>query len=286
AAQRLRRIGGSHALRALRSTETRALLQSIFGDGANLEMISAWVHELSEGCPRVALDLSQHLVDSGVARYEHGGWALPTSLTGIDLPQSLEQAILARLAGLSPAARTCAEALSLTVESEPLLLEEYPKLIGTDDSEELFAALNELVAAQVLVGSGGAYAFVHDAMRAAVSRSVTRERRVELHFRLADVYGSEKDPANLVRAHHLNMAGDERAAFAALARFISDRAEYVVRGYRFLRSADGAALYERLFEWGLENQVDKSELLRLGRGLFGLVSVGSGRLTRHAPFIM
>jgi hypothetical protein len=116
-APRFRRIGGSHTLRALRAGETRALVESIFGDAQGVDMISAWVHELSQGSPRVAVESCQHLVDRALARYENGAWVLPVSLSGARLPADLEQAILSRVRGLGARARTLAEGFSLCVEA-------------------------------------------------------------------------------------------------------------------------------------------------------------------------
>jgi hypothetical protein len=283
---RFRRLGGSHTLRPLRSYETRALVASMFDDAAGVEMIATWIHELSEGCPRVAIELSQHLVDSGVARYESGSWALPVSLSGLNLPEDLGQAILLRVSELSPRARELAEGLSLCVEGEPLVLEEYPALLGLAEPEETFGALNELVAAHVLVGSGSAYSFVHDAMRAAVERSIPVEARGALHRRLAEIYRSGSNKASIVAAHHLLRAGNEASAFAILARFTAVRDEYAVRGYRFLRSPEGGRLHESLLDWGFANGAPLPDLLRIGMQLFGIASLAFGDVNRHAPLVM
>ncbi|HVW26950.1 MAG TPA: AAA family ATPase [Polyangiaceae bacterium] len=285
-AARFRRLGGSHTLRPLRSYETRALVASIFDDAAGVEMVSAWIHELSEGCPRIAIELSQHLVDSGLARYESAAWVLPVSLSGLNLPEDLEQAILLRVADLGPRARTLAEGLSLCVEGEPLLLEEYSALLGVAEPEETFGALNELVAAQILVGSGSAYAFVHDAMRDAVARSIPDETRTMLHLRLADIYRRSSNRASIVASHHLMLAGDEPGAFAILARFTAERDEYVVRGYRFLRSSEGGRLHESLLDWGFASKAPMQDLLRIGMQLFGIAAVAFGDVNRHAPLVM
>jgi hypothetical protein len=284
--QRFRRLGGSHALRPLRPDETAALLSSIFGDSGNIETISAWAHELSEGCPRVAVDLAQHLVDCGVAHHERGGWALPQSLAGLDLPTTLDQAIAARIAAQSPMARRLAEALSLTVPVEPLHFDQYPALFADIDSEELFTALNELVAGQILVGNGASYSFIHDGMRVAFERGVPDDRRRELHLRLAAIYRREPARTSVVGAYHHLLAGEEAAAFAALYRFVSERDEYFVGSYRFLRSPEGALLYDRAFEWGVREGAPKAQLLRVGRAVLGLAAVAFLELARHAPFIM
>ncbi|HEX3597980.1 MAG TPA: protein kinase, partial [Polyangiaceae bacterium] len=283
---RFRNLGGAHTLRPLGPSETRALVASIFGDGAGVEMIAPWIHELSEGSPRVALELSQHLVDSGIARYESGAWVLPGSLHGLDLPSSFEQAMSLRVASLGPMARMLAQGLSLSVDGEPLLLEEYPALLATAEPEDLLGALNELVAAQILVGRGGAYGFVHEAMRVAVERSVSDDARADFHRRLADIYRAGSTRASVVAAHHLLLSGDEGSAFATLARFIAERDEYWVRGYRFLRSRDGGALHERLLDWGFSHGAPMPDIIRIARQLFGLANFAFGNANRHAPFVM
>jgi hypothetical protein len=283
---RFRSLGGTHTLRALAPNETRALVASIFGDGSGVEMVAAWIHELSEGSPRVALELSQHLVDAGIARYENGAWVLPGSLQGLDLPSSFEQAMSLRVASLGPMARMLAQGLSLTVEGEPLLLEEYPALLSATEPEEILGALNELVAAQILVGRGGAYGFVHEAMRAAVERSVRSKARADFHRRLAEIYRAGSTRANVVAAQHLLLSGDEGGAFETLARFIAERDEYQVRGYRFLRSRDGGALHERLLDWGFSHGAPMPEIVRIARQLFGLANFAFGDAERHAPFVM
>jgi hypothetical protein len=284
--QRLRRLGGSHALRPLRPEETFALLASIFGDSGNMGSISVWAHQVSEGCPRIAIDLAQHLVDSGVAHHERNGWVLPKSLSGLDLPKTLDQAIEVRIEAQSPMARRLGEALSLTVPVEPLHLDQYPALFAEVDSEELFTALNELVAGQVLVGNGASYSFVHDGMRAAFERSVPEGRRRELHLRLAAIYGSAPERASVVAAYHHLLAGREAEAFSTVYRFVTERDVYFVRAYRFLRSPEGALLYERLFEWGVRDGAPKNQLVRIGRAVLGLASVAFPELARHAPFVM
>ena len=283
---RFRSLGGTHTLRPLGPSELRALVASIFGDGAGVEMVAAWIHELSEGSPRVALELSQHLVDSGIARYESGAWVLPRSLHGLDLPSSFEQVMSLRVSSLGPTARLLAQGLSLTVEGEPLLLEEYPALLEAAEPEEILGALDELGVAQILVGRGGTYGFVHEAMRLAVERSMSGDARADFHLRLAEIYRAGSTRASVVAAHHLLHSGDESGAFETLSRFVAERDEYWVRGYRFLRSRDGGALHERLLDWGFSHEAPMPNIIRIARQLFGLANFAFGDAERHAPFVM
>lgn len=285
-ASRFRRMGGSHTLRTLRADETRALVASMFADARGVEMIVAWVHELAQGSPRVTVELCQHLVERGLARFEGGVWTLPVSLSGLRLPKDLEEAILSRVEGLGACARLLAEGLSLCVDGEPLLLQEYTALLGAVEPEEMLAAVDELVAAHVLVGHAGAHAFVHDAMRAAVQGAMASETAAVLHRRLAAIHGARSLRASIVAAHHLLRAGDEAAAFVMLARFTAERDDYVVRGYRFLRSPEGARVHERLLDWGFANGAPIADILRIAMQLFGNASVAFGDPERYVQRIM
>ena len=47
------------------------------------------------------MELAQHLVDRGLARYEAGSWSLPRALDEADLPNTLAASLAARLLELS-----------------------------------------------------------------------------------------------------------------------------------------------------------------------------------------
>ncbi len=285
AVQRFRQFGSSHLLRALRPTHTYELLKSVFGDVPHVEDVAGWVHSLAEGSPRIALSLAHHLVDRGVARYEHGGWVLPASLQGLDLPSSLDQALDQSVAALSPIGRALAQALALMSE-EPLFVEEYPELVDRSDAPRVFDGLRELVAASVLTARGATYRFSHDALRRAVTRGIPAARVSELHDRLARAYVSGRTPATAVAAYHEYLAGDPRRAFATFAAFVSNRRELEVRGWSFLRSKSGAAFFDELFDWAVAHDASPAQLILVGRTLLGLGASVDPRLIRHAPTVL
>lgn len=282
---RFRQFGSSHLLRPLRSSHTALLVKSVFGDVPHVDDVASWVHSLAEGSPRIALSLAHHLVDRGVARYEQGGWVLPSSLQGLDLPKSLDQALDEEVAALSPIARALAESLAL-VSEEPLLVEEYPELVDPSDAPRVFDALRELVAASVLVARGSTYLFEHAALKRAVERGIPQERRPFLHERLARAYGSGSTPAPAVAAYHQYLSGDPRRAFATFAAFVSNRRDLNVRGWSFLRSKAGAAFYDELFDWSVQHDVSPAEQVLVGRTLLGLGASVEARLMRHAPTVL
>lgn len=283
--ERMRHAGGSIALVPFRPADTRALMTAVFGDAPHTEAIADWVHRLSEGNPRTAFELAQHLVDRGLARYHEGGWILPSSFEGLNLPESVDQALDARVAALGPDARRLAEALALTSDGDPLLLNEFPAL--TDGKlGALFGALNELVSASVLIASGGTYAFVHREVKEAVWRGIPRDRLTEIHRSIANAYASGLDRVSMLAAHHLFAAGDRTEAFRVAVEAVNERTDYFARGNSFIRTPAGAETVEALLEWGRAHAMPAKDLSLIARAVLQLASVGDARLVRHAPLIL
>ncbi|HVU02593.1 MAG TPA: protein kinase [Polyangiaceae bacterium] len=286
AVERMRRAGGGLRLRPLKEAETQALVSSVFGDVPHGVEVSAWAHRISRGVPRTTLELLQRLVDSGLARYEGGGWVLPASLDGLELPASVDAALDARVRGLEDGARRIAEALCLTNEHEPLLVTEYPALLDEASQREIFSRLNALVSGSILVDAGSTYVFANPEIRSAVLRGVSEARRKELHGRLAAAYRSGPAPLDEVAAHHLLQAGDPAAAFRLLATGARGRRGLFGRGMGFLRTPEAADTVDRLYEWGREHGAAARDLAPVSLAVVQLASMGNGPMFRHAPEIL
>ncbi len=123
--------------------QTESLLQSIFGDIDHLRSLTDRLHRLSSGSPGALMQLAQHLLDRGVVRYQAGSWLLPAQLDPGDLPSSLQAALEAKLARLSPMSARLAMGLSL-VEPEGLSLDEIKLLLDCDDTHAVLSAVDEL----------------------------------------------------------------------------------------------------------------------------------------------
>lgn len=284
--RRLRDSGYSLSLRPFVANETRELLSSVFGDVPHLDEVSGWVHRLCGGLPGTALELAQHLVDSGLARYGDGGWRLPPSLESLDLPDGVDAALDARIASLGEGARLIAEALSLTSDHDPLLVVEYVELLDERTKREIFVHLNELVSSSVLVDTGDSYVFSNREIRDAVRRRLPPEALPALHRRIAQAYCSGREPVNDCAAHHLFLAGDTAAAFQLMAAAVRDRSNLFARGTSFFRTAEAADTIERLYEWGREHAAPAAEMAFVSRGVMQLASLGNGRLAGRAPEIL
>jgi DNA-binding CsgD family transcriptional regulator/tetratricopeptide (TPR) repeat protein len=116
------------------------------------------------------------------------------------VPSSIRDAVLARVAGLSPDARGVLEAVSV-VGGELSLLE---GVLG-----EKPRGLDECLAAGMLRSAGGGVAFRHELARQAVEEAIDPVARAELHAGALAALGSSEDSARL--AHHAEAAGDAAA---------------------------------------------------------------------------
>jgi DNA-binding CsgD family transcriptional regulator/tetratricopeptide (TPR) repeat protein len=165
---------------------------------------------------------------------------------GTALPETVRDAVLARVTGLEPAARRLLDVASLVpVRAELWLLE---TVVGAE-----LAHLDACLAAGILREVGDAVAFRHELARLACESAVPAARRRALHAALMAALESPlvgaPDPARL--AHHAEEAGDTNAvldhARAAAGRAASAGAhrEAAEQYSRVLRHADALPPGER-----------------------------------------
>jgi hypothetical protein len=227
----LAQAGSREQLRGLDAEQTRALLVSVFGDVPNIELVSARIHELSDGNPRACMDLAQHLVDRGAARYERGHWLLPSRLETDDLPATLAESFASRLRGLGPTARQLAEALAVGAE-DGLVAADVRGFLADASSSEIFGALEELRLARVLEGDSERHRFTHAGWIRALGSGLPAERKRELHRSIAAlIMARGADVARVVK--HLLDARDEARAVDVLVESLKtfDRPRVRPTGY-------------------------------------------------------
>jgi tetratricopeptide (TPR) repeat protein len=129
--------------------QTEALLGSVFGQVPNLASVASYVFERAVGNPRATMELSQALVDRGLARYELGSWSLPGRLASDALPSSHLDARRAKLAGLSADARELAQLLAI-IAGNAMGLDELYALTDHQDAIRTSAAHAELLDSRVV----------------------------------------------------------------------------------------------------------------------------------------
>jgi hypothetical protein len=219
AVETLRKLGRTIELHALSADEVGELLSLIFGDVPNVVRLAAVVHELGAGNPSQCLLVLEHLLRSGVARYEEGLWVLPAELSAQQAPPELARAAERRLALLGPAERELAATLSVLRGSFslPLLL-----ALGPQAGEvALHMQLEQLLGHGIVVRvESGGFRLASELVRDAANRSLTDGSRQALHRRVGELLASEatSSPRAAIEAGwHLLHGGQELRGAQALA---------------------------------------------------------------------
>jgi tRNA A-37 threonylcarbamoyl transferase component Bud32 len=260
--------------------QTLKLLRSVFGEVPHLHAVAEWIASVAQGNPRTIMELSQYLVDHGIARYERGHFTLPETLRDQALPRSIEQAIDALLSLLSPPARALAEALALITEHGQLDIAEIARLSG-QSSELTYGAVDELIAAQVLAVPGPLLGLRQRGLVRALRKGMSEQRRRLLHLRVAALYearagGSTRDVEDaLLAAHHRYLGGDMDACMERLSAIAS------LGESAFGHTQEAVAMYEACLAHGEAIRLPAYRLYALRRVLLRLSSVADPSLIRH-----
>src|SRR5262249_33743723 len=145
------------------------------------------IHAIASGNPRAAMDLAQHLVDRGVIRYERGTWTLPPRLDPSDLPRDAEDAIRARIDGLSPLARWLAEAQSLATY-RVFTRVDYGLLRPEAKPGDVDRAIDELASERVVTSDGQVFSLAHHGYTAALHAALSEHDQTARHRALVSLY--------------------------------------------------------------------------------------------------
>jgi DNA-binding CsgD family transcriptional regulator/tetratricopeptide (TPR) repeat protein len=175
--------------------------------------------------------------------------ALAAGAEGI--PDTVRDAVLARAAHLSPAARTVLEAVAVVPQQTELWL--LDALAGTAVED----GLDECLSSGMLVPAPAGVAFRHELARLAVEESVGLSRAIGLHVKALAVLGAPPNGApDLARlSHHAEAAGDADAVL----RFAPAAA---VRAASLGAQREAAAQYARALRFGDRlSPAERAELL-------------------------
>jgi ATP/maltotriose-dependent transcriptional regulator MalT len=179
-----------------------------------------------------------------------------------EIPSTVRDAVLARAARLSDAARRLLEAL--TVASPVLELGVLEPIAG-----DAMESLEECISSGMVVPATGGVAFRHELARLVIEESMTPNRRSGVHQRALAAMADSPDHARL--AHHAEAADDADAVLrfapraARRAAALGAHRESAAQYERALRFADilapeqRAELLEcRSYECMLTDQIDES----------------------------
>jgi len=208
----------SLVLNRLECREVETLIAGQVGGKALPAEVLQHIVTKTDGVPLYVEELTKVLLASPLLREDAGQYVLTGPLRTVTIPDTLQDALMARLDQL-PAAKEVAQ-LGAVLGRE--FTYELVRSIARRDGASLRAALDQLVAAELLYQRGrppkARYVFKHALIRDAAYASLLKSTRQQLHQRTAQVLEAHfpemvaTQPELL--AHHLTEAGHPAEAVA------------------------------------------------------------------------
>ncbi len=205
--QRAHRI----ALRRLPQDGVADLLAAL-GDSAPPESLVDTIYHETEGNPFFVQEVFRHLSEEGRLFDEAGEWRTDLSVEELDVPEGVRLVVGRRLERVSEG---CRKVLTTASVIGPRFALAVLEAVGDVDEEELFDALEEAEAAQLIQSVGGGrdplYGFTHELIRQTLIERLSSPRKQRRHIKIAsameDAYGARLDEHSADVAHHLYQAG-------------------------------------------------------------------------------
>lgn len=204
-------------LEPLSDDKLAVLLRGLFGDVMHLAAVGAALVPLCQGKPKVAVEVAQHLVDSGQARCHAGAWILPARLKAADFPQTVSDVAVTQLAGMSATALVLVQYFAVT--GGGLTLDALLYLVDDVERADLFTSLDQLLLARVLETAGDHYRLAGGELAELARRAGPPELTRDVHRSLADMHRALADGGR-AEAHHRIASGDPAGAIAPLLRYL------------------------------------------------------------------
>jgi len=275
--------------------------------------VVARIHRHTEGNPFFVLETLRTLLEQGRLRRVNGGYQVNEETFELPLPDSVRQAILIRLDGLTPVARQ-----GLTVAAVIGRVFDLDVWMGVwqQSEETALTALDELLKAHLLEERADAftrdYGFEHHLAQTVVYQDIPKRRRAQLHLATArtleKLRGSEPGAGAEIAFHYLRAgehqqarpwllrAGDQAVAMAATGEALRFYTQALAgypqnEAYRFQRAVLERKIGETHFRRGEYEQAEEHLLQALallersfpesGLSLHRAVSVALARQTAH-----
>ncbi len=172
--------------------------------------------------PLFVEELTKTIIESGLLREEDGQYALDGALPPLAIPTTLHNSLMARLDRLAPVREVAQIGAAIGRGFSYRLL----SAVARQPDDRLTEALDQLVRAELVFSRGeppeAVYTFKHALVQEAAYASLLRERRRQLHARIAEALEGQfpevaKTQPELV-AHHYAAAGLPAPAIAYYRR--------------------------------------------------------------------
>ena len=194
------------------------------------------IHERCEGNPLFVEEVLKALQQSGDLEFRDGQWRLTTEMPQLVLPDSIRDAVQARLRPLTPRARRVLQVAAVIGQSFGL---DRLRDVVRITEEELARDLEAAVTAQIVIASGGStdrFAFRHALTRESIIAELLEPERRELHRAVG--LGIEQTPdAPAARAEELAYHFDEARDADRAFRYRVIAADEARRSASFARAA-------------------------------------------------
>jgi DNA-binding NarL/FixJ family response regulator len=232
----------------LDASATAQVVERVLGGEASLAL-AAMLFERTQGLPLFVEELAGVIAASGRLQKGPAGLELAPG-SDVPIPNTLRDAVVLRLDGLSESARRLVEiASALGLEFDPAFVSE---LNGDDEG------LDSLFERNLIVEQGpGRAVFRHALTREAIYSEITWTRRRALHRQIASALAARKAPAEAVAEHWLAARENEPARHALI---LSAEQSCAVHAYR-----DAAAAAQRALELWPEREDETTRLDLLDR---------------------
>jgi class 3 adenylate cyclase/tetratricopeptide (TPR) repeat protein len=169
----------------LQSSAAEQLVRSLLGEGAATAELRSLIVERTGGTPLFIEETVRTLVESGVLRTRDGRYELTREIREIQIPETVQSVIAARIDSLSPNRKTLLQMASVIGSDIPItLLRDVVDLAGL----ELQKLLGELQAAHFLYETSNAtsiqWKFTHALVHEVAYGGLIAAKRQALHARV------------------------------------------------------------------------------------------------------
>jgi tetratricopeptide (TPR) repeat protein len=190
-------------LNRISKRESRTLLKALAGEDSVPEDLIEEIAARSDGIPLFVEEMTRAVLETRGVR---GGSA--NGSQRMKVPASLQDSLMARLDRLTTGKPVAQMAAAIGREFTPAMIEPICGLARPD----LDRALGELVGAGVLIRRGASpepsYFFKHVLVQDAAYDSLLRDKRRQLHRRIAETLGARLADQPAMLAHHWEHARD------------------------------------------------------------------------------
>lgn len=210
-------------LTPLQRTDQRRMLSALFGDTPVGDEFTDAVRERTGGNPFFLEELAAVMVERGDIFQSGGTWDR-RSLDDIEMPMTVREALLSRVARLDPQTIRILQLAAVAGERiEPRIVACAEGVVPSTVDAALVAALERQLLVERRDGASRHYAFRHALTREALEDDLVGPERVDAHRRIADalatVHADNIDSVAAQLSDHFEAAGDaiQAAAYALRA---------------------------------------------------------------------